>query len=83
MTKLQSERIRAHKANLDRYCRLLATQLSDIERDYIHKRIAEQHAALAKIEAEAMASSRSEEAHPDTVIAAVAIAKKIDDHSGQ
>jgi hypothetical protein len=33
-----------HRRNIERYCRLLATELTDLERQYLHKRIAEEHA---------------------------------------
>jgi len=36
----------AHCANLARYTRLLATELTDLERDYIHRRIREERLAL-------------------------------------
>ena len=49
-------RIKAHKANIDRYCRLLATQLTELERDYLHNRIMQEHAALSRLEAEAIAA---------------------------
>ena len=38
--------LRAHRNNIHRYRRLLATQLSDFERAYIEKRLAEEQAAL-------------------------------------
>jgi hypothetical protein len=34
----------------ERYCRLLATELTDLERQYLHKRIAEEHAQLEQLE---------------------------------
>jgi hypothetical protein len=40
-------RIRAHRNNLYRYRRLLETRLSDIERQFIERRLAEEQAALA------------------------------------
>ncbi|MBR0970621.1 hypothetical protein JQ572_08540 [Bradyrhizobium japonicum] len=39
-------RIRAHRNNLSRYRRLLKTKLSDIERQFIERRLAEEQAAL-------------------------------------
>ena len=39
----------AHE-NIERYCRLLATELTDLERQYLHKRIAEQYAQLERLE---------------------------------
>jgi 5-bromo-4-chloroindolyl phosphate hydrolysis protein len=42
--------VRRHRQNLERYCRLLATELTDLERQYLHKRIAEEHAQLQRLE---------------------------------
>ena len=36
-------------AEYHRYCRLLATELTDLERQYLHKRIAEENAALDRL----------------------------------
>lgn len=80
MNKLHLARIRAHQANLDRYCRILATHLTELERNFLHRRITEEHAALSRLEAEAFASANSE-AHPDTVVAASALAKEHGGHS--
>jgi hypothetical protein len=41
--------IRAHQNNINRYCRLLATQLTDVERDYVHRRIVEEQQRLDKL----------------------------------
>ena len=50
MTDLRTAMISAHKKNIDRYCRLLNTQLTDEERQYIHKRIVEERASLERWE---------------------------------
>ena len=42
--------IEAHRKNLIRYCQLLATDLTELERDFIHRRIAETRAALEQLE---------------------------------
>ena len=39
-----------HRRNIERHCRLLATELTDLERQYLHKRIAEEHAQLERLE---------------------------------
>ena len=39
-------RLRAHRANIQRYRRLLATRLSDIERAYINRRMDEEQRSL-------------------------------------
>jgi hypothetical protein len=38
-------RLRAHRNNMQRYRRLLATQLSELERTYIARRLEEEQAA--------------------------------------
>ncbi len=76
------QRIKAHRTNLDRYSRLLATQLTTTEREYIHKRIAEEQSALMKLEAEHLARSVGSRADPDTLVAARALALKTDPHIG-
>jgi hypothetical protein len=42
--------IEAHRSNLVRYCQLLATNLTELERDFIHRRIAETRRALDQLE---------------------------------
>jgi len=49
MTEIPAALIEAHRNNLKRYCRLLATDLTDLERDYIHRRIAETQRELDRI----------------------------------
>jgi len=45
-----SAAIDAHRKNLRRYCQLLATDLTDLEREFIHRRIAETERALDRLE---------------------------------
>jgi hypothetical protein len=45
-------RIRTHRNNIHRYRRLLLTDLSDLERDFIDRRMAEEQAALDALVAE-------------------------------
>ena len=52
MTEEQDARIRSHQRNLNRYCRLLATDLTEIERQFIHKRIVEERLKLDLLRAE-------------------------------
>ncbi|WP_036051666.1 hypothetical protein [Bradyrhizobium sp. Tv2a-2] len=42
-------RFRAHRNNIHRYRRLLSTELSDVERAFIARRLAEEHDALNKL----------------------------------
>jgi hypothetical protein len=48
MTMLDADlaRIRAHRNNIHRYRRLLQTRLSDLERQFIERRLAEEQTAL-------------------------------------
>ncbi|MGY8681199.1 hypothetical protein Q2941_25875 [Bradyrhizobium sp. UFLA05-153] len=45
-------RIRAHRNNIHRYRRLLRTRLSDLERQFIERRLAEEQTALDALAAE-------------------------------
>jgi hypothetical protein len=45
-------RLRAHRNNIHRYRRLLATQLTDLERAYIERRLTEEQAAMAALSEE-------------------------------
>ncbi|MGB8608808.1 hypothetical protein [Bradyrhizobium sp.] len=49
-------RLRAHDSNISRYRRLLKTNLSDIERRFLERRLSEERSAV-----ESLVSSRS---HP-------------------
>ncbi|MDI3561144.1 hypothetical protein [Bradyrhizobium sp. Arg816] len=46
MTEERIARLRTHSNNIDRYRRLLKTKLSEIERQYLNKRLSEQQAAM-------------------------------------
>jgi hypothetical protein len=51
MTELISSiRMQAHRANIERYRRLLAGRLTRIEREYVMRRIAEERAGLKSLE---------------------------------
>ncbi|MDE2378339.1 hypothetical protein [Bradyrhizobium sp.] len=45
-------RIRAHRNNIHRYRRLLRTKLSDLERQFVERRLAEEQTALAALAAD-------------------------------
>ena len=49
MIDFRTAQMRGHRRNIERYCRLLATELTDLERQYLHKRIAEEHAQLERL----------------------------------
>lgn len=46
MTEVNLERLRVQHKNIDRYRRLLATRLSDLERTYIERRLNEEQSAM-------------------------------------
>jgi hypothetical protein len=50
MTEMHAALISAHRANLRRYRTLLATELTESEREYIHRRIAETRLQLDRLE---------------------------------
>lgn len=56
MTDEKLARLRAHDSNISRYRRLLKTNLSDIERRFLERRLSEGRSAV-----ESLVSSRS---HP-------------------
>ena len=53
MNEQNLARLRAHRNNIQRYRRLLATRLSDLERAYIVKRLREEKAASEALAAAA------------------------------
>ncbi|WP_338028075.1 hypothetical protein [Bradyrhizobium oropedii] len=46
------ERLRAHRNNVGRYRRLLGTELSDLERDFVNRRLSEEMAAMQVLTAD-------------------------------
>ena len=50
MNDLRAAKIQSHRRNIQRYSRLLATSLSDLKRQYLHKRIADEQAELERWE---------------------------------
>ena len=52
MTDLRTVEILSHRRNIQRYRRLLATELTEIERQYLHRRIAEEQAELERLQSE-------------------------------
>jgi hypothetical protein len=57
MIDFKTAQVRRHQQNIQRYCRLLATELTDLERQYLHKRIAEEYAQLKHFSKQAFALS--------------------------
>jgi hypothetical protein len=45
-------RLRAHRNNIRRYRRLLTTELTDLERSYIERRLKEEQSAIEALSAE-------------------------------
>jgi hypothetical protein len=80
MIKRQSALIKGHRDNLDRYHRLLRARLTDLERAYINRRIAEEQAAIDRLLAEMIAMRREDEPLNDGAIAAATMARKADGH---
>jgi precorrin-2 methylase len=68
--------IRVRQANLNRYRRLLETQLTETERAYIERRIAEEQEAIERLARHAQSADIS------TVVAAHALATDTPDHQG-
>jgi hypothetical protein len=50
MLDFQAAKILGHRRNLDRYHWLLSTELTEHERQYIQRRIAEERAELERLE---------------------------------
>ncbi|KRR02546.1 hypothetical protein CQ12_15435 [Bradyrhizobium jicamae] len=50
-------RLRAHRNNVHRYRRLLATRLSDLERAYIERRLGEEQASIDALSQETFSFS--------------------------
>jgi hypothetical protein len=51
----RTARMRTHRRNIQRYGRLLATKLTDLERRYLHRQIAEEQAELERLAREGRA----------------------------
>jgi hypothetical protein len=60
MIDFKTAQVRRHRQNIERYCRLLATELTDLERQYLHKRIAEEYAQLKQLEKAASQANPSQ-----------------------
>ena len=59
MIDFKAARLQRHRQNIQRYCRLLATELTELERQYLHKRIAEEYGQLKRLgESQAVTVSR-------------------------
>src|SRR5512143_2893525 len=49
MLEVKLEQLRTHQSSIDRYRRLLATHLSDIQRSYIERRLSEEQASVRAV----------------------------------
>ena len=74
MIDFPTAKILSHRRNIQRYARLLATELTELERQYLHKRIAEEQAELERLQ-----EIQSEQA--GAVVAAEAIGKRMGEQS--
>jgi hypothetical protein len=63
MTDFRTAKILSHRRNIQRYARLLATELTELERQYLHKRIAEEQAELERLQTEPQSVEPVIEAH--------------------
>jgi hypothetical protein len=70
MTDFRRAKMLSHRQNIERYCRLLATELTDLERQYLHKRIAEEQAHLERLE------KSQQEQQAEVIVAAEAQGKR-------
>jgi hypothetical protein len=50
MIDLRTAKILGHRRNIQRCARLLAGELTELEREYLHKRIAEEHTELERLQ---------------------------------
>jgi hypothetical protein len=76
MRALRAAKILSHERNIQRYCRLLATELTELERQYLHRRIAEE-----RVELERWSGQDKSEDDTSNVIAAQALSNKQDGKS--
>jgi hypothetical protein len=53
MIDFWTAKIQGHRRNIQRYIRLLATELTEFERQYLHNQIAEELAELMRLKLEA------------------------------
>jgi hypothetical protein len=44
-----NDKIRTVQDTIDRYCRMLATELTELERQFLHRRIAEERVRLEQL----------------------------------
>jgi len=66
MSIVQFELHEAHRKNIARYKRLLKTQLTEHERDYIESRVSEEEAAILRLDL--TRPSRPDEQHTSGVL---------------
>jgi hypothetical protein len=59
MIDFSMAQVQSHRRNIEPYARMLATELTDLERQYLHKRIAEEHAQLEQLEKAASRANAS------------------------
>ena len=78
MMDLRTAQMLAHRRNIQRYGRLLATDLTDLERQYLHKRIAEEQVALDRLAIEDDQPPRRPQADVSATFAAAVLRKRED-----
>ena len=60
MTDEDLARLRAHDNNISRYRRLLKTNLSDLERRFLERRLSEERSALQSLASHPVSTCRSD-----------------------
>jgi hypothetical protein len=76
MIDFRTAKILGHRRNIQRYARLLAGELTELERQYLHKRIAEEHAELERLQ-----ESQPQEPQQGVLIAAEDMGKGSEEQS--
>jgi hypothetical protein len=61
MTRYQLAKVQAVRANIRRYRRLLATQLTELERNYLERRLAEEQEVLSTLTSGSVHRTESED----------------------
>jgi hypothetical protein len=64
----RTARMRTHRRNIQRYGRLLATELTDLERQYLHTRIAEEQSEFERLACEDDPGSQAPSRNPKQML---------------
>ena len=58
----RNTRLRAHQKNIDRYEGLLKTKLTEVERQFLEKRLSEERLAIAMLQFMSPSASKNDDA---------------------